>query len=412
VLTEELDFRAEARYQELFRRYLRRRKKFNMTAPKVYHELSGRDVIVSEFVEGLSVRSMLARMNAEGEEYLAQLRSQDIVPRRIAKRLVRASYYQFHECPFFHGDPHPGNILVQPGNRIVMVDFGACGVFGAKDRNLMLQLNAYQARGDVAGMVECVIGLMEPLPRIDVDAFRKYVQDEWWKGYYGIKSKHADWSERTSFRLWVALLRAFRKFAIPLPLHMLRMIRATLLYDTVAAQLYGRIDVFKEFAKYRRGVARRTRTRIQESVVRQFLMGPDDSKYVKLQRIADVGNTLLFRAEQFLAEPGVGLKAVVGKVYALIDSIVEVVKTAVMFTVAAWLFGLIVMAGRKLTGAGEWDWNLWHVVWPQGNVPPSRPLQAIALVWAMLLVLTLWSRTRRTLFEFERKDDYARTVRS
>jgi ubiquinone biosynthesis protein len=138
MLIEELDFHSEVRYQELFRRYLRRRKKLNVTAPKIYYELSGPDVIVSELVKGISIKEMIGKLDAPGgTEYLAHLHSLGIDPRRVAKRLIRAQYYQFHECPFFHGDPHPANIVVQPGGRIVMIDFGACGVFSARDRNLM-----------------------------------------------------------------------------------------------------------------------------------------------------------------------------------------------------------------------------------------------------------------------------------
>ena len=114
MLEEELDFPSEARYQELFRRYHRRKKKLNVTAPKVYYELSGREVIVTEFAKGIWVKEIMARVQADDQEYLAYLHELGIDPQRVAKRLIRSQHYQFHECPFFHGDPHPGNIVVQP----------------------------------------------------------------------------------------------------------------------------------------------------------------------------------------------------------------------------------------------------------------------------------------------------------
>ena len=215
MLFDELEFHSRSGTRNCFCRYLGYRRKLNITAPKIYYELSGRNVIVSEFVRGFWLNEMTARLNAQDQEYLATLRRHGINPRRIAKRLIRSQYYQFHECPFFHGDPHPGNILVQPGGRIVMVDFGACGVFSQRDRNLMLQMHYFYSRGDVSGMVSCVLGLMGAIPSIDVESFSKYLEEQWWKGYYGIKSKHADWSERTSFRLWVALLSS--ENSIPMP---------------------------------------------------------------------------------------------------------------------------------------------------------------------------------------------------
>jgi ubiquinone biosynthesis protein len=411
MLLDELNFRNEVRYQELFRRYLGRRRKLNVTAPRVYYELSGNEVIVSEFVRGISVKEMMRKMSARDIEYLAELRSKDIDPRSVAKRLIRSQYYQFHECPFFHGDPHPGNIFVQPGGRIVMIDFGSCGVFSARDRNLMLQMNYYYTRGDVAGMVRCVIGLMEPVARIDVDEFSKFLQDEWWKGYYCLLSKHAEGSERTSFRLWIALLRAFRKFALPMPLHMLRMVRATLLYDTVAARLHGKINVFKEFEKYHRGVARRTRIDIQESVIRQVLLGPDDSAYVTFRRVADVAHILLYRVEKFLAEPDIGFEGLIRKVYEFIDSVVQFIKTTITMTIPAVLAGAAIIVWSEATSERwlpPWEavWRNMSAVWPWTDGTPNRMLQAVVFGWVALVVATMLSRASRTLFHFNRKDDY------
>jgi predicted unusual protein kinase regulating ubiquinone biosynthesis (AarF/ABC1/UbiB family) len=412
MLLDETDFRGEVRHQELFRHYLARRKKLNVTAPRIYYALCGYEVIVSEFVHGFPMTDLTAAIHAGDHEYLARLRCLGIDPHRIAKRLIRSQYYQFHECPFFHGDPHPGNIFIRPGGQIVMVDFGACGVFSARDRNLMLQMNYHYWLGDVTGMVHCVLGLMEPIPAIDVDAFSKYLQDQWWKGYYGIKSHHADWSERTSFRLWVALLRGFRKFSIPMPLHMIRMVRATLLYDTVAAQLDAKINVFKEFEKYYSGVARRARIDIQEAVIRQLLIGPDDSVYVKIKRVMEVGNKLLFLAEKFLAEPTIGFEAALHKVFMLIDAVAQMIKTAMALFMGAAVAGFVLVMVRQALaffGLTEWtqfDWGALYAISPWYPGEQDRTLQTVAVFWIFLVGLTMWSHACRTLSRFRRKDDY------
>ena len=93
MLEEELDFPSEARYQELFRRYQRRRKKLNVSAPRVYHDLSGREMIVTEFVRGIWVKDIMARVQADDREYLAYLHGLGIDPRRVAKRLIDPSIF-------------------------------------------------------------------------------------------------------------------------------------------------------------------------------------------------------------------------------------------------------------------------------------------------------------------------------
>jgi len=313
MLLEEVDFHLEMRYQELFRRYLKKRKKLNTTAPKVYFDLCGPDVLVSEFVTGVWMKDLMEGVESGDPCYLEELRSLDIDPKKVAKQLVRASHYGFFECPFFHGDPHPGNIVIQPGNRIVMVDFGACGVFAERERIQLAQMHYYHAQEDVGGMVQCVIQLMEPLPPIDIDELRRRLENEWWKGFYGIKSRHAGWQERTSFRLWTALFHEVRRFHIPLPLNVLRMIRATLLYDSVAARIYPRIDVFKEYRKYFDGYARLVQRQMQRSFMRQLICGPDPINYVRLRRFIDVGDLLLKRVQIFLRKPMPEFAALVSK---------------------------------------------------------------------------------------------------
>lgn len=354
MLLEELDFRIEARYQELFRTYYKKRKKLRTTAPKIFPELCGREVIVSEFVAGIWLKDMIAGLENGRKEYRRWLAERDIDPRKIARQLIRGSHYGFFECPFFHGDPHPGNILVKSGNRIVMVDFGACGVFGQRERHQLAQMHRYQAQEDVGGMVQCVIGLMEPLPPIDIDPFRRRLEDAWWKGFYGIKSKHAEWWERTSFRLWSALLREVRRAQIPLPLSVLRMVRATLLYDTVAARLFRGINVFKEYRWYFDRYARRVRRDMQRSFLRQLFCGPDPENYVRLNRIFEVGNLLLYQAELLLRRPLPDFSALVSKGWDLLKILLKwiLVSTAVSLATALTALPLI----EDLNARTVWDY--------------------------------------------------------
>jgi len=415
-LLEELDFRIEARYQELFRRYHARRKKLNVTAPKIFHEVSGEDVLVSEYVHGRKAQAIIDAIQNGDEAYLADLRRDGINPKILAKHLIRSRYYSFHECPLFHGDPHPGNVLIQPNNRIVMIDFGACGVFSERDRNLMWQMNNCYAREDVAGMVNMVIAIMEPVlpPVRGWDQFRKELQDVWWKGFYGIKSNHAEPWERTSFRLWLGFFQLMSKHEIAVPRNMVRFIRATLLYDTVAASLYSEINVFKEFEKYAEDVARRARYQIEESAIRQLLCGPDDSAFLKLRQIANVGNGLLYRLQKFLDEPAFSFAALTGKVYSAIRSFVRML-LLVGGTAVAGLVLLVALHQNHLDILREPGkaWNSfrllqpvnfasWHLMPPYGD----GFLQLISLAWLLWVVFFVFVYGRRVYMRFGDVDDF------
>ena len=394
ILMEEVDFHLEMRYQELFRRYFKKRKKLNTTAPKVFFDLCGPDVLVSEFVTGVWMKDLMDGVESGDPCYREELRAQDIDPKRVAKQLIRASHYGFFECPFFHGDPHPGNILVQPGNRVVMVDFGACGVFAERERIQLAQMHYYQSQEDVGGMVQCVIQLMEPLPPIDVDELRRRLENEWWKGFYGIKSRHAGWQERTSFRLWTALFREVRRFHIPLPLNVLRMIRATLLYDSVAARIYPRIDVFKEYRKYFDGYARHVQRQMQASFLRQLLCGPDPANYVRLRRFFDVGDLLLKRIQIFLRKPVPDFAALVSKGY---DVMMIGIKWATLST-ALTVVAIGVEVGIALL-------NQIPVKQVGNDLRNGKVNSTVFFVWLVLLLLVAAKYIHQMWFRLSEKDD-------
>ena len=59
MLMEELDFRKEARYTELFRSGVKEHMK-HISAPRIYFDLSSQDIMVSEFVTGIWMRELIA----------------------------------------------------------------------------------------------------------------------------------------------------------------------------------------------------------------------------------------------------------------------------------------------------------------------------------------------------------------
>lgn len=409
IALEETDFLLEARYQELFRKFHARNKALRITAPRVYFEYSGHDVLVSEFISGIRLTEILDAIDRGNLPFLEMLENLSIRPSTIAKHLIRSKYYSFHECPFFHGDPHPGNIVVQPHNHIVMLDFGACGVFSEKDRRLMLRMSELYERDDVAGMVDCVLGLLEPLPLVDVDRFKAELLDEWWKGYYGLKSDHAQWWERTSLRLWLALLKLFNKYQISMPANMIRMVRATLLYDTVAARLYPKINVFTEFAVYHRRAGEVARREFFCHAARTMLTGPPPSCFLRLQEMGKVASDVLFRAQQLLGSSQFGFMAVMDKVYFAIDAFVNLVKvTAEIAVITAVAYCAGYFAGNRLgipifsfNSARDKDWVWWH---PAGWTIGTQILMGFACA---VLALNVFTFCRQSMARWRDRDNYS-----
>jgi predicted unusual protein kinase regulating ubiquinone biosynthesis (AarF/ABC1/UbiB family) len=106
----ELDFVHEAENAERMAGCLRARD--DVLVPAVLREWSGRRVLVMEYAAGARVTDLEA------------LRTLGVDRRDLARRLVDLFCEMILVHGFFHADPHPGNILVQPGPRLVLLDFG------------------------------------------------------------------------------------------------------------------------------------------------------------------------------------------------------------------------------------------------------------------------------------------------
>ena len=94
--------------------------------PGVHAALSSANVLTLDFVDGFKVTDLAGR---EGYD-----------PQRVARNLIEASFRQLFGGGIFHGDPHPGNILVLPGNRIAMLDFGLVGRIGRPMQEALVTL--------------------------------------------------------------------------------------------------------------------------------------------------------------------------------------------------------------------------------------------------------------------------------
>lgn len=110
---EELDFLAEARNAERIADFFRDRDDIHV--PRIHWRWSTPRVLVMDYVHGLKIGDRPA-LEAAGVDRSALYRT-----------VVEAYGEQILRRGFFHADPHPGNLLVEPraaGAVLVFLDFG------------------------------------------------------------------------------------------------------------------------------------------------------------------------------------------------------------------------------------------------------------------------------------------------
>jgi len=120
TLPLELDFRREAGAMGELRDALSDRD--DVVVPEVVDSLTTGRLIVMELIEGVKITDREALISAGVE------------PRRVAELLNDAFADQLFRRGILHADPHPGNLLVQPGRsrpRLVLLDHGLTLVLDA-----------------------------------------------------------------------------------------------------------------------------------------------------------------------------------------------------------------------------------------------------------------------------------------
>jgi predicted unusual protein kinase regulating ubiquinone biosynthesis (AarF/ABC1/UbiB family) len=108
----ELDFINEGHNAELISSNFGPRE--DIIVPEIVWEYSTRRVLTMEFLDGIKITDI------EG------LEREGIDTQAVAQLVVDAYCDQLYLHGMFHADPHPGNLFVRPGPKLIMLDFGLC----------------------------------------------------------------------------------------------------------------------------------------------------------------------------------------------------------------------------------------------------------------------------------------------
>ncbi len=145
-IIKELDYRNETYAARRIADHMRKFEAIHI--PIVYGKLSGERVMTAEFVKGIKISKV------------DELREAGFDTTELGATFVRALIKQVLVDGFFHGDPHPGNILVDPDTRtIVFLDFGLVGQLTQQQRLDLLDLINGLRTIDSSAVASAVIAL-------------------------------------------------------------------------------------------------------------------------------------------------------------------------------------------------------------------------------------------------------------
>jgi ubiquinone biosynthesis protein len=227
---EELDFENEARNARAMREAAARRD--FVVIPRVHDALSTSLVLTLDYVEGTKLNDVGPGSGHDLE--------------KLARTIIEASFRQLFEDGLFHGDPHPGNILVLPGERIALLDFGLVGRLTRVQQEALVTLILAVALRDPTAVARLLDKLGSPDSRVPFAEFSGDIAGILDR-YLGLKLGEI----RTSSVLRDLLDLAVRH-RIRVPKEYAVLAKASMTVEGIIRRLYPKLDILEVGLPYAR----------------------------------------------------------------------------------------------------------------------------------------------------------------
>jgi ubiquinone biosynthesis protein len=232
-IRKELDYRQEARNAENFHRHFAGHP--HVRVPKVYWQYTRPRVLTLEWIDGIQLAD-LDLVTTTLEER-----------REIAYRISEAWMTMIFRHGFFHGDPHPANILLPTqAGAIGLVDFGAVGTLTDDDMTKLTGLFIDAANENLEQIPKRLADLGVRYPKDREGEFLAEIRELYYR-YYGASLSEVDPIQvvREGFQLIYSM-------NLHLPARFLLLDRTIATLASVGAELYPDFNVFEVARPYAR----------------------------------------------------------------------------------------------------------------------------------------------------------------
>jgi ubiquinone biosynthesis protein len=228
----ELDYQQEARNAETFRRNFAGDER--VAVPRVWWRYTTSRLLTLDRLEGAHVRDLdLATWPDEDR-------------RALAYTLTDAWMTMIFRHAFFHGDPHPSNILHLEDGRLGLIDFGLAGRLTDMDMARLTRLFVDAATENVGALPRRLADLGVRYPRDREEELRSRLEELYYR-YYG--SRLSDIDPIEAIREGLSLIYAMN---LRLPTRFVILDKAIATLGSVAAEVYPDFNVFEVARPYAR----------------------------------------------------------------------------------------------------------------------------------------------------------------
>jgi ubiquinone biosynthesis protein len=231
-IRQELDYRLEARNAEAFHRDFAGHP--HVAIPRVYWSYTRSRILTLEELQGVQLADL------ELEHWSLDAR------RRLAYLITEAWMTMIFRNGFFHGDPHPANILVLSPDRIGLVDFGLTGKLTDDDMSKLTRLFIDAASENVELLPKRLADLGVRYPKEREEQFVAELRELYYR-YYG-----ASLSEIDPIQVIREAFSLIYRMNLRLPTRFVMLDKAIATLGSVGVELYPDFNVFEVAKPYAR----------------------------------------------------------------------------------------------------------------------------------------------------------------
>jgi ubiquinone biosynthesis protein len=228
----ELDYQQEARNAETFRRNFAGDQR--VAVPRVWWRYTTNRLLTLDRLEGTHVRDLDLAAWPDDDR------------RVLAYTLTDAWMTMIFRHAFFHGDPHPSNILHLEDGRLGLIDFGLAGRLTDMDMARLTRLFVDAATENVNALPRRLADLGVRYPRDREEELRSRLEELYYR-YYG--SRLSDIDPIEAIREGLSLIYAMN---LRLPTRFVILDKAIATLGSVAAEVYPDFNVFEVARPYAR----------------------------------------------------------------------------------------------------------------------------------------------------------------
>ena len=204
--------------------------------PATYARYCTSKVLTMEFIDGAKLNDVY---ESTGDEFDKKL---------LAKNILDSYLQQLFIDGFFHGDPHPGNIMILDDNVVCYLDLGMMGVFDEEFKKNLSELMVLFVDQDIEGLINQLMYMDILGYDIDTRTLKRDLNDLFGR-YFGVELNRFN-------GVLEELLSLMQDYGVILPNEFVTMARGLSMIEAIAQNLDPEIDVFASIKPVAKQIAR------------------------------------------------------------------------------------------------------------------------------------------------------------